>query len=202
MRRGVDERITATLRACQVPADAVVPFPPHPGVIGPEPGPPGVERLRAGMRIDRLPPGTDLFGAAAELWRRGGCQVTETHTATGPALTGVDPQGYLLHLTAGPPAVLVVASPPLPHRNRGLGPGIAAGVILGPLGTCLSFTGNLDTSGGGSPLAVWLWLPFLLLIGGLLLIRPATRRFGAGLLIGGAVTGIVLSGICSSMMIA
>ena len=44
------------------------------------------------------------------------------------------------------------------------------------------------------------FVPLVLLLGGALLVSPDTRQFGLGLLIGGALTGIVTAGLCSTML--
>lgn len=196
MLRGIDSRITATLQACGIPPGAVAPLTPPPVLADPDP-----LRLRHGVRFE-VPPGTNLFAAAGELWRRGGCQVSETYTGYGSALVAQDAQGFQLVLASGPPAVLVVASPPAPRRDYGLGAGIGIGAVLGPLGSCLSFSGLYNSAGSGNVIGLWAWLPLLLVVGGLLLISPSTRKFGTGLLIGGAITGIALSGVCSLMATA
>jgi hypothetical protein len=202
--QGAGQRMEATLRALGIPPDGVGPLPA--GFPLPAPGPAGQERLRRGFVILAVPPGADVFALAAALWRQGHCQVSESHTASGRTLTAHDPAGYLLTLTSGDRISLVVASPPAPCRRvLGLVLGIVAGVLLSPAASCFSFVSALDsTFREGAPpggfLLAWAWAPVLLVIGGLLLVPSSTRRFGIGLMIGGAVTGLAVSGFLMSLI--
>jgi hypothetical protein len=193
---GVHERLEATLRGCAIPPGAVEAIPPVVIVVPPAtPDPPGTQRLRRAVRIRDVPPGMDLFAAATALWQRGGCQVSDTHSAHGRTLVAHDPAGYVLTLT---PDVLVVASPLGPAQDRGLVLGIVVGAVLGPVAACTTAVSQLPNGAGVGWLQLWAWLPLLLVVSGLLMISPRNRRFATGLLIGCAATGIATSGLCSS----
>ncbi|GIF15700.1 hypothetical protein [Actinoplanes teichomyceticus] len=201
--RSVSERLDATLRACRIPPEAVEPVTAEPGSTGLPPDPPGVRRVRRAVRIRTVPPDVDLFAVATDLWQRGGCQVGETFTGYGGTLVGQDPAGHVLSLTAGDggtPPLLVISSPPMPRPDRGMTLGVVTGAVLGPVATCVSVLTALNSLAEPNLWAMWLWLPLLLVVGGLLALSPQSRRFGTGLLIGGAATGIATSGLCTAMM--
>ncbi|GIF03444.1 hypothetical protein Asi03nite_09820 [Actinoplanes siamensis] len=170
--------------------------------------PPGTRRPRRDVRIREAPPGTDLFATAGDVWRRGGCQVDDTYTGSGRTVVAHDPAGYVLVLTesAGAAAVLSVLGPPTSRRDPRLILGVVTGAVLGPVATCASFLFALDRSAfserwpASGAWLMWIWLPLLLAVGGLLLASASTRRFGTGLLIGCAATGIATSGICTAML--
>jgi hypothetical protein len=202
LRQGVEERLAATLGACGIPPAATEALAPEPALTGFAPDPPGTLRVRRGVRIRAVPPGTNLAATATGLWQQGGCQVSQTSTPFGGTLVAQDPAGYILVLTTGDggaPSMLLVSSPPGPARDLGLVVGVIVGAVLGPVGTCASTTA-LNGPSDSTVLKLWAWLPFLLVVGGLLLVSPATRRFGTGLLIGGAATGIAVSGLCTAIL--
>jgi len=111
--------------------------------------------------------------------------------------------GYLLTLTrhGDDDPILTVASPPAAARfaGRALLAGLLSGVGLGCLGPCatavLPATAMPVLAGTGAP--YWGWVPIYLLVGVGSLWRPETRRFGAGLLAGGAIVGGTVAGIFS-----
>ncbi|MEU8658806.1 hypothetical protein [Actinoplanes philippinensis] len=204
LRRGAGQRLEATLRALGVGPDGVDPLPAGPA--GAPPDAPGYQRMRRGVTIRTPPPGIDVFAVTADLWRQGLCQVTESRTPHGRTLIGHDPSGYELVLTAGDRLDLVVTSPPVPRKqDHGAVIGIVVGTVVGPAVSCLSFIAaangaSLPGAGLESTLLAWAWVPVLLVIGGALLVSPSTRRFGTGLMIGVAATGIIISGFCSSLL--
>jgi hypothetical protein len=75
--------------------------------------------------------------------------------------------------------------------------GIGVGAVFGLVGSC--FSTAFFRQWFGPHAALLGFVPVILLLGGGLLLPPNTRQFGVGLLIGGAITGIVTAGICSSM---
>jgi hypothetical protein len=193
---GVNERLEATLRACGIAPDAVEALPPTPIVVPPgTPDPPRTRRHLRKVRIRAVPPGMNLFASATDLWQRGGCQVHETVSVHGSTLVAHDPAGYVLTLT---PDLLVVASPLVPAEDHGLAIGIVVGAVLGPISACTTAISSLPDGNGVGWLQIWAWLPVLIVVSGLLMISPKTRRFAAGLAIGCACTGIATSGLCTN----
>jgi hypothetical protein len=157
------------------------------------------ERVCQAMTLT-APPGVDVFGLIAEDMRQNGVEPHAWSSPDGEILVGVLPgAGFVLVLRrhAGR-AELYVVSPILPKTGAGLYAGIAAGAVVGLVGPCfstLTFQRLL-----GDQVAYLGFVPVVLLLGGALLISPDTRQFGVGLLIGGAITGIVTAGICSAML--
>ncbi|WP_433795544.1 hypothetical protein [Actinoplanes sp. CA-252034] len=203
LRRAADERIEATLRALGVGPDGVDLLPMD-RFTGP-PDAPGYQRVRRGVTIRTPPPDVDVFAVTADLWRQGLCQVRDDQTPHGRVLTGHDPSGYELTLTSGDRIDLIVASPPVLRKSdRSLVTGIVVGTVLGPATSCVSILaairGTAYFEGAGGLALAWAWVPVLLVIGGALLISPSTRRFGIGLMIGVASTGIIVSGFCTAVL--
>ncbi|BCJ47372.1 hypothetical protein GCM10010168_17300 [Actinoplanes ianthinogenes] len=200
--QGTEQRLTSTLAALGIPPDGVSPLPPGRLLVGTLGDPPGMVRVRRGVQILVAPPGVDLLAATAAFWQSGGCEIVQQDVpGRGRLLAATDPDGYGLVLTLGDgdaPTTLVVAGPPMRRSDNSLIFGVLAGVILGPLASCVSFTQAQGSS--RHAILVYAWLPVLLAVSGLLVAWPKSRRFGVGLLIGGAVTGLVLSGICFSAL--
>ena len=113
-------------------------------------------------------------------------------------MVGVTSAGFVLVLRdhAGRTELYVV-SPILQASTAGLYGGIAVGAAIGLVGPCFSMAILQGLAGEHAFLG---FVPLVLLLGGVLLIEPDTRQFGVGLLIGGAVTGIVTAGLCASML--
>jgi hypothetical protein len=219
--RGVRERIGATLHAygemqlIDIPAQFL--RVPEPG-REPEHDAPSGNAFRdffglgAGhparvLRGGRLP---DLGGladevqdAVRELWEHAGCTVDDVAGLDGRLLIVHDPAGYLISLSrhADDDPILTVASPPLaPERlDRGFAAGLLSGTALGCLGPC---AGSVVPSAAvpalaGMGILHWAWVPLFLLVTAGSLWQRETRRFGAGLLISGALFGITVAGIVS-----
>jgi hypothetical protein len=80
-------------------------------------------RLTAGARLPGLCGGAEaVFAAVADLWRGGGCRVSDAVGLDGRLTVAHDAAGYLLVLAREGAAdpILTVASPPLsPRRSAG-----------------------------------------------------------------------------------
>ena len=193
--RGVEERLATTLHAHggleldRIPAQFLQAPPARPGE-----GP----RLLRGGRLPHLgETAGQVCADVRELWEHAGCRVEET----GDLLVLHDPAGYVITLTrhGDEDPVLTVASPPLPPQlvDRGLLAGLLAGVALGCGGPCAFSVGPMTAfpSLAGLAAPFWAWVPLFLLVGGISVGRPETRRFGAGLLLSGAVVGATMAGV-------
>ena len=203
--QGVEQRLAATVHAFGGPQVIAGPLPWPPMPAGALAGLPPGRRAQQGVVLHPVP-GADLFAIAAGFWQQGGCHVGETAGAFGRTLVGHDPAGYLLALEQrGDTTILAVASPPGFRRDHHLGLGIGLGVLVAAPGPCLSVSAALrptpEADGAASGLvSPWLWLPVLLVLAAFLITMPGTRRFGTGLLIGTATTGIIVSGTCTAMI--
>lgn len=154
----------------------------------------------------------DLGGEAAgeayelirELWESSGCPVDDVGGLDGRMLIVHDPAGYLITVTGqgDEDPILTVASPPIASRflERGLLAGVLSGLTIGCVGPCVAGVGPVTMFPGmvGLNGAYWGWVPLFLLVTGVTLGRPETRRFGVGLLVGGALVGFTVAGIVSS----
>ena len=138
-----------------------------------------------------------------ELWRSTGCPVDDHTGLDGRLLVVHDPAGYLVTLTrhGEDDPLLTVGSPPLAPQlvERGLLAGLLSGLALGCLGPCVASVGPMAAfpSLAGLDAPYWGWLPLFLLVTGVSLWRPETRRFGLGLLVTGAAVGFTVAGIVS-----
>ena len=193
--RGVTERLATTLYAhpglelIDIPAPFLQPPPARPGE-----GP----RILRGGHLPHLGESVgEVYAAIRDLWEQAGCRVEQS----GPLLVVRDPAGYLITLTrqGDDDPVLTVASPPLPPEliDRGLLAGLLAGLGLGCGGPCLFSVGPMTAfpSLAGLAAPFWGWLPLFLLVGGISVWLPETRKFGAGLLVSGAVVGGTVASI-------
>jgi hypothetical protein len=190
---GVEQRLAATVAAAGL---RVEPLPAQFLRIPEETG--GRRTVRGG----RLPEtGDDVFTAVAELWRDAGCRVSDQAGLDGRMLVVDDPAGYRLTVTRqeGDEPILTVASPPLPvpYLDRGLLAGLAAGLATGCLGPCLTSVAPsaVIPALAGAHAGRWAWVPLFLLVVAVTLCLPETRRFGAGLLVGGGLLGVVVAGV-------
>ncbi len=194
---GVEQRVAATLHAW--PGLRLVPIPAQ-FLRAPADGP---RVLRGGHLPDLGDAADEVFDVVRDLWQGAGCRVTDASGLDGRLLTVHDPAGYLLTLArhAGDDPILTVASPPAatPWLVRALLTGLLSGVGVGCFGPCLSSVVPMAAvpSLAGLSAPYWGWVPLWLLIGAGSVWRPETRRFGAGLLAGGAVVGVMVAGIFS-----
>jgi hypothetical protein len=193
--RGVEERLDATLHA--YPGLHLVPEPP--AVLRAPPGP-GPRILRGGRLPDLGDTAAAAHDAVRDFWHEAGCRIEET---PGRVLVVHDPAGYVITLTRTGDAdpLLTVASPRVPAEviDRGLLAGLLAGVAFGCAGPCffsvVPMTAFPSLAGLSAPF--WGWIPLYLLVGGGSVWMPETRKFGAGLLISGAIVGASVAGIFS-----
>lgn len=156
------------------------------------------ERVCQAMTL-LAPAGVDLFALLADDWEQNGLQPHSWSAPVGPVLVGVHLAGFVLVLRGHAGRTdLYVVSPILSTSRAGLYGGIAVGAAIGFVGPC--FSTLTFQQWFGDHLAFLGFVPVILLLGGGLLISPDTRQFGVGLLIGGAITGIVTAGICSTML--
>jgi hypothetical protein len=167
----------------------------------------GGKRLLRGGRLPDLggpaPGGVtdEVYDVVRDLWTESGCRVDDATGLDGRLLVVHDPAGYVLALTrqGSDDPILTVASPPLPPHlvDRGLLAGLLSGLSLGCLGPCAASLGTMRAipALAGRGVIYWGWLPLFMLFTGLCLWRPETRRFGAGLLLGGTVVGITVTSI-------
>jgi hypothetical protein len=153
----------------------------------------------------------DLGGDAAaeaydlirELWESAGCPVDDVTGLDGRMLVVHDPAGYLITVTrhGGDDPILTVASPPIASQflERGLLAGLLSGLLFGCGGPCVSSVGPMTMFPAmvGLSATYWGWVPLFALVVGVTLWRPETRRFGAGLLVAGALVGFTVAGIVS-----
>ncbi|HEY0002515.1 MAG TPA: hypothetical protein VGB74_18830 [Actinoplanes sp.] len=169
-------------------------------------GPGGNRLLRGGRLPDLGGPGPaglvdEVYDVVRDLWSASGCRVDDATGLDGRLLVVRDPDGYVLTLArhGDDDPVLTVGSPPLPPQllDRGLLGGLLSGLALGCLGPCAASLGTMRAfpSMAGRSLTYWGWLPLFILFTGVCLWRPETRRFGAGLLLGGALVGITVTAI-------
>jgi hypothetical protein len=146
----------------------------------------------------------EAYGLIRELWESAGCPVDDVTGLDGRMLVVHDPAGYLITVTrqGEDDPILTVASPPIgsQFRERGLLAGLLSGLGIGCLGPCVSGVGpmTLFPAMAGLTAAYWGWVPLFLLVAGVTLWRPETRRFGAGFTVGGALLGFTVAGIVSS----
>lgn len=146
----------------------------------------------------------EAYDLIRELWESCGCPVDDVIGLAGRMLIVHDPAGYLITVTRQDEddPILTVASPPLGSQfvERGLVAGLLSGLAFGCLGPCVSGVGPMTMfpSMVGLNAAYWGWVPLFALVSGVTLWRPETRRFGAGLLVGGALVGFTVAGIVSS----
>jgi hypothetical protein len=198
---GVEQRVAATLHA--YPGLRLVPIPAQflrlpPAAAGAAP-----RVLRGGSLPDLGGAAGEVYEVVRDLWRDAGCRVEEDTGPDGRLLIVHDPAGYLLTLVqhGGDDPVLTVASPPPATRfaGRALPAGLLGGVGLGCLGPCgsavLPVAAMPELAGAAAP--YWGWVPLYLLVGVGSLCWPETRRFGAGLLAGGAIVGGAVAGFFS-----
>jgi hypothetical protein len=196
--RGVDQRIGALWLAHADPPVTGVPIaePVLPAVAFSPSEPRG--RVYRAVTL-RIPPGVDVFALFADDWQRSGFQPRWWPSPHGPVLVAHDQANFTFLLQQhGEQIELYVVSPPLSSVGNGmLFGGLAAGAMIGLVGPCFSVLALNRVHSGFAFLA---YVPFAVLLAGGLLIAPSTRRFGLGLLIGGAVTGIATAGICAPML--
>ena len=201
--RGVEERLDTTLHA--YPGLRVDPIPaqflrlPDAAVAD------GGQRvLRGGRLPDVGDAADDVFAEVAELWRHAGCRVEEAAGLDGRLLVMHDPAGYLLTLARheDDDPILTVASPAMavPYLDRALLGGLATGLGVGCLGPCVSSVAPraLFPALAGAHAVLWGWIPLFLLVSALCVYLPDTRRFGAGLLVGGGLVGVTVVVIFSA----
>lgn len=159
----------------------------------------GYRVLRGGRLPDLGDAALEVFEMVAELWQDAGCEVDDATGLDGRLLTVRDPDGYLLTLArhGEDDPILTVASPllPSPFVDRGLLVGLLAGLGTGCLGPCVSSVGVSAVAPALS--SYWGWLPLFLLVAGVSLYLPETRRFGAGLLISGLAIGMTVAVVFS-----
>jgi len=193
--RGVAERLETTVYA--FPGLRVEPIPAQ--FLRRPVGEAGYRVLRGGRLPDLGDAADEVFETTAELWRDAGCQVDDASGPDGRLLTVDDPAGYRLTLArhGEDDPVLTVASPPLPSPfiDRGLLAGLVAGLGVGCLGPCVASVGASAVAPALS--SYWGWVPLFVLVVAGSLYLPETRRFGAGLLLGGAVVGATVAVIFS-----
>lgn len=191
---GVEQRLETTLHA--LPGLRLAPVPPS--RLTSPPTREGVRVLRGG-RLPELGELTDeVYGVIRELWEQAGCRIE----GYGRTLVVHDPSGYVITLTQQPgdEPVLTVASPPIPARlvDPPLLAGLLGGLALGCVGPCAAVGPmTLFPSLAGLSAPFWGWVPLYLLIGVGSVWRPETRRFGAGLLVSGALVGISVAWVFS-----
>jgi len=152
------------------------------------------ERACQAMTLS-APAGVDVFALLAHDWEQNGLQPHSWVSPEGLVLVGVTVAGFVLVLRN---RELYVVSPILAPPRAGLLAGLAVGAAIGFVGPCFSlatFQRWFDEQ-----VAFLGFVPLVLLLGGALLVSPDTRQFGLGLLIGGALTGIVTAGLCSTML--
>ncbi|NMO57662.1 hypothetical protein HH310_41665 [Actinoplanes sp. TBRC 11911] len=146
----------------------------------------------------------EAYGLIRELWESSGCPVDDVSGLDGRVLIVHDPAGYLITVTGQgeEDPILTVASPPVASQflERGLVAGVLSGLTIGCVGPCVAGVGPLTMFPAmvGLNGAYWGWVPLFLLVVGVTLWRPETRRFGVGLLVGGALVGFTVAGIVSS----
>jgi len=192
------QQIGASLLARVLPPPAGVPIPsPVLPAFALPPKETG-ERVCQAMTV-LVPAGVDAFGLLAEDWAQNGIPPQSWSSPEGPVLVGVHPAGFVLVFRnqAGRHELYVV-SPILSPSAVGLYTGIVVGAAIGLVGPCFSLL--LLQRLFDERVAFLGFVPVVLLLGGALLLWPDTRQFGVGLLIGGAITGIVTAGICSAML--
>jgi hypothetical protein len=196
--RGVEERLATTVHA--YPGLRHDPIPAQflrvPDAAQAEDG---QRVLRGGRLPDVGDAADDVFAVVDELWRESGCRVEDAAGLDGRMLVVHDPAGYLITLVrheADDP-ILTVASPPLPvpYLDRGVLAGLTAGLGVGCLGPCVGSVGPsaVVPALAGAHAGFWAWIPLFLLVAGVCLYLPETRRFGAGLLAGGSVVGLTVA---------
>ncbi len=196
MTPGVEQRLETTLHA--LPGVRYEPLPT--ALLKP---PPGGSRILRGGRLPGLGEhAADVYDATHELWQQSGCRVDDSVGRDGRVLVVHDPAGYVITLTQfpGDDPVLTVASPPLQARliDPALLAGLLGGLALGCVGPCAAVGPmSVFSSLAGSAVPFWAWVPLYLLIGVGSVWRPETRRFGAGLLAGGAAVGILVAWVFS-----
>lgn len=216
--QGVEQRLAATLHA--YPGLRLDPIPAQflhlPDTVGTggtgEPpwtagffGGAGHRVLRGGHLLDLGGDAAgEAYGLIRELWESAGCPVDDMTGLDGRMLVVHDPAGYLITVTrqGEDDPILTVASPPIGSRfaERGLLAGLLSGLAIGCLGPCVSGIGPMTIfpTMAGLTAAYWGWVPLFLLVAGVTLWRPETRRFGAGFTVGGALLGFTVAGIVSS----
>jgi hypothetical protein len=188
----------------------------YPGSPGPRlPEPPGLslpalaaffggggQRVLRGGRLPGLGDGAgEVFDVVRDVWDDAGSRVDDVTGLDGRMLVVHDPEDYLIILTwhGDDDPILTVASPPLasPFIERGLLAGLLSGLALGCLGPCFASVGPMAAfpSLAGLSAPYWGWVPLFALITGVTLWRPETRRFGAGLLLSGAIVGFTVAGV-------
>ncbi|GAB1694628.1 hypothetical protein [Krasilnikovia sp. M28-CT-15] len=202
-KQGVEQRMSAILRDC--PGMQAVPLPParlrkEAALADVTAG----RRVRAGATAVNLPP-DQVFAAVTEHCRRAGYGVTDADGRDGRLLIARGQGGYLLTLRqhASEAPILIVASPGEPpwSTTARIWAGVATGAAVGVVSPALSlWAAVFDLSHLLDVNARWFaWVPlFIVAVLGCLL-HPASRAFGTGLLIGGSVVGVLLSGICTGL---
>jgi hypothetical protein len=192
--QGVRERLDTTLAA--YPGLHLSPVPAQ-FLRTPETGS-GIRILRGG----RLPEAEDdVFEVVAALWGEAGAVAEDTAGLDGRILVVVDPAGYVISLVrhAGEDPILTVASPaiPAPFLDRALVGGLAAGLVTGCMGPCLTTVvpSVRFPALAGAHAGYWAWLPLFLLVAAGCLYFPETRRFGVGLALGGILIGLPTAGL-------
>ncbi len=200
---GVDQRLMATLHA--YPGLRLVAVPaqflrlPEAAAAGD-----GARVLRGGHLPELDASAGEFFDAVADLWRGAGCTVEQHSGLDGRLVIVRDPAGYLLTLSAygEDDPILIVASPPAASQfaDRSLFAGLLSGLGLGCLGPCVGTVLPMAAipSLAGLSAPYWAWVPLYLMVGLGTLWLPETRKFGAGVLISGAVIGITVAGVFSS----
>jgi hypothetical protein len=200
--QGVEQRLAATLHA--YPGLRLVAVPaqflrlPEAAAAGD-----GARVLRGGHLPDLGGTAGEVYEVVADLWRGAGCRVESDAGPDGRLLIVHDPAGYLLTLStyAGDDPVLIVASPPpaAQFADRALLAGLLAGFGLGCLGPCLGSVIPMAAmpSLAGLRAPYWGWVPLYLMVGLGTLWLPETRKFGAGVLVSGAVIGITVASVFS-----
>ena len=195
---GVEQRLETTLHA--YPGLTLDPLPPL--LLKAPPAGSG-QRIVRGGRLPGLGEHTDdVYDATRELWEQAGCRVQDATGRDGRALVLLDPAGYVITLTPDPgdDPILTVASPPVPVRlvDPPLLAGLLGGLALGCVGPCAAvgpMTAFPSLAGLAAPF--WGWVPLYLLIGVGSVWWPETRRFGAGLLVSGALVGATVAWVFS-----
>jgi hypothetical protein len=196
--RGVEDRLATTVHAC--PGLRHEPIPaqflrlPDVATAG------GGQRVLRGGRLPEVGDAADdVFAVVGELWRHAGCRVDDDAGPGERLLVVHDPDDYLIILArhGADDPVLTVASPPLPvpYLDPALLAGLAAGLGVGCLGPCVTSVGPstvLPALAGAHP-GLWAWVPLFLLVSGVCVYLPETRRFGTGLLAGGGVVGLAVA---------
>jgi hypothetical protein len=200
--RGVEERLVTTLHT--YPGLRVDPIPAQFLRLPEAEAAAGGQRVLRGGRLPDLGDAADeVFADVAELWRHAGCRVAEAAGLDGRLLVVHDPGGYLLTLARheDDDPIITVASPalPVPYLDRALMSGLATGLGVGCLGPCVSSVvpSTMFPALAGARAAYWGWIPLFLLIAAVCVYLPETRRFGAGLLVGGGLVGVTVALIFS-----